>query len=292
MDREHVFEIKKINEILKQEPTKALENGKIVFLPSDGFFLEIHEQSLLNEKILAPKEKNISYQYNKKKLSGVSKNYLKTPIAEYTALMMHRYTEYALDLISQLFPNYRNHLKIGRTCFGPPQIKNQQLSLLNDDTKLHIDAFSSSPVQGQRILTVFTNINPHQKPRVWHVGESFESVLNQFESSLQPYNPWKSHLMNIFGFTQSKRTAYDHFMLQLHDNMKLNQKYQNEVDKCTIEFPSESTWIVYTDQVSHAALDGQYLLEQTFYLPIEAMEDKANSPLYQFQSRMPQQKLI
>jgi hypothetical protein len=45
------------------------------------------------------------------------------------------------------------------------------------------------------------------------------------------------------------------------------------------EFPAGSTWIAFTDQVSHAAMAGQYQLEQTFLLPVQAMIDQRRSPL-------------
>ena len=37
--------------------------------------------------------------------------------------------------------------------------------------------------------------------------------------------------------------------------------------------------MAFTDQVSHAAMAGQYQLEQTFYLPVAAMIDESRSPL-------------
>jgi len=46
-----------------------------------------------------------------------------------------------------------------------------------------------------------------------------------------------------------------------------------------VDFPAGSTWIAFTDQVSHAATAGQYQLEQTFLLPVDAMADPERSPL-------------
>jgi hypothetical protein len=37
--------------------------------------------------------------------------------------------------------------------------------------------------------------------------------------------------------------------------------------------------MVFTDGVEHAVLEGQYLLEQTFYLPVSAMRDESKAPL-------------
>jgi len=72
-------------------------------------------------------------------------------------------------------------------------------------------------------------------------------------------------------------------MLHLHDRMKLDKTYQQTLAKQRVDFPPQSTWLVFTDQVSHAALSGQYLLEQTFYLPVEAMDNPTLSPLRQWE---------
>ena len=40
-----------------------------------------------------------------------------------------------------------------------------------------------------------------------------------------------------------------------------------------------STWIAFTDQVSHAAMAGQYQFEQTFLVAVDAMLDEQRSPL-------------
>jgi hypothetical protein len=61
--------------------------------------------------------------------------------------------------------------------------------------------------------------------------------------------------------------------------MKSDEAYQRNAHQQEIHFPTNTTWIVQTDHVSHAAMSGQYLLEQTFYLPVNAMLDEQKSPL-------------
>jgi hypothetical protein len=68
-------------------------------------------------------------------------------------------------------------------------------------------------------------------------------------------------------------------MLGIHDAMKRATHYQHTVLYTDFDFPPGSTWIVYTDMVSHAALSGQHLFEQTFYLPVSAMADESKAPL-------------
>jgi hypothetical protein len=68
-------------------------------------------------------------------------------------------------------------------------------------------------------------------------------------------------------------------MLQLHDRMKADAGFQRDSVQETVEFPAGSTWVAFTDSVSHAAMSGQYQLEQTFLVPVVAMEDERRSPL-------------
>jgi len=68
-------------------------------------------------------------------------------------------------------------------------------------------------------------------------------------------------------------------MMGLHDQAKLNVDYQQATPKTEIAFPPGTTWLCYTDQVMHAALSGQYVLEQTFHLDVEAMAEPARAPL-------------
>ena len=68
-------------------------------------------------------------------------------------------------------------------------------------------------------------------------------------------------------------------MLQLHDRMKADEEFQTRSPQTAIDFPAGSTWIAFTDQVSHAATAGQYQLEQTFLVPVQTMLDEQRSPL-------------
>ena len=44
------------------------------------------------------------------------------------------------------------------------------------------------------------------------------------------------------------------------------------------EFPPQSSWIVFTDMVSHAVLSGQMALEQTFIVLLRLMVRPEQSP--------------
>src|SRR5439155_25746864 len=86
-------------------------------------------------------------------------------------------------------------------------------------------------------------------------------------------------LLKLSHLTRSRRTPNDAVMLQLHDRMKADESLQRTCEQEAVDFPSGSTWIAFTDQVSHAAMAGQYQFEQTLLLPVDAMIDESRSPL-------------
>src|SRR6185369_5704300 len=124
---------------------------------------------------------------------------------------------------------------------------------------------------GKRLLRVFSNIHPYL-PRIWKLGEPFEDVARKFLPKIR-HTPWISpHILQRLGITKGLRSPYDHLMLQIHNTMKGDVNYQNTVPQQELVLPSNSTWIVMTDKASHAAISGQFMLEQTLYLPVDAMQ--------------------
>ena len=91
--------------------------------------------------------------------------------------------------------------------------------------------------------------------------------------------PVKAWFLAAVGATKGRRSLYDEFMLGLHNEAKLNAAYQKDCPKTEIAFPPGATWVCYTDQVMHAALSGQHVLEQTFHLDIDAMAQSKRAPV-------------
>ncbi|MCA0402899.1 MAG: Kdo hydroxylase family protein [Proteobacteria bacterium] len=267
-----------LNENDKNEALASLESGRVVYFPNLSFeFNEVQTNALLRPDILDGKHKNISFDYQTQKLGGFKKEepQLVAPLAE----LMQNYAEFARQLVDTTFPQYQSYLLWGRTSYRPAEIKGRPSSKRKDDTRLHVDSFPASPVNGKRILRVFCNVNPNNHARIWHLGEPFEVILERFAKQIPAYNKTLARLLKWTKTTKSLRSAYDHYQLKLHDTMKLDDDYQTKVNKNRIDFPALSTWVVFTDEVSHAALGGQFLLEQTFYLPVDAMATPALSPL-------------
>ena len=55
--------------------------------------------------------------------------------------------------------------------------------------------------------------------------------------------------------------------------------YQKQVNQEVVQFPSWTSWLCFTDQVSHAAIAGQYVFEQSFYLDAAAQKFPEKAPI-------------
>ena len=255
--------------------TPALERGDVLFLPRLPFQVAPQEAGIFSPAILSS-GKNISLdpavgRMNGTTLGGVERERLLGVIA--------RFSDSAQALVDGLFPDYRGRLQRARASFRPAEIAGRQTSWRKDDTRLHIDSFPATPVHGRRILRVFSNVNPSGRPRAWRVGPDFGVVAERFAPELSTPFPWSAALLRLVRATKTRRSPYDALMLQLHDRMKGDGVFQQTCEQESVEFPAGSTWVAFTDAVSHAARAGQHQLEQTFLLPVDAMRDEQRSPL-------------
>ena len=103
-------------------------------------------------------------------------------------------------------------------------------------------------------------------PRAWRVGEPFADLAARMAPRLRAPLPGSARLLRLLGVTKSLRTPYDHVMLQLHDLAKADLDYQRDAPQAAVDFAPGSTWVVFSDQVSHAVMRGQHMMEQTFFL--------------------------
>ena len=265
-----------------RRPVEALEGGQVVLFPRLAFELEERERGYLTPAVLA-KSKNVSFNPATGKVGGTS---LEGAEQDGIARMMGRFSASAKALVDGLLPEYRGKIGLGRTSFRPAEIAGRASSWRKNDTLLHIDAFPSTPTHGDRILRLFCNVNAEGKPRVWRVGEHFERVAEKFAPGLRRPAWGSSTMLRLLGITKSRRTEYDHLMLELHDAMKRNSQYQAQVEQTHCEFSPGSAWAVFVDSVSHAAMSGQHQLEQTFYLPLGGMHDEKQAPLRVLERRL------
>ena len=253
----------------------SLEDGAVVFLPALAFRPLPEEAGLFTPAILGT-AKNASFDPASGRLGGTSANGVE---AAKLREMIARFSSGTAALVDRIFPRYRGRVTRARASFRPAEIAGRKTTWRKGDTRLHVDSFPATPTGGRRILRVFTNVNPDGRARAWRVGDDFDAVARRFGERLRVPLLGSGHLLALLRVTKSPRTAYDALMLQLHDRMKEDETFQRESPQHAIDFPAGSTWLAFTDQVSHAAMSGQYQLEQTFLLPIDALAQPERSPL-------------
>jgi 3-deoxy-D-manno-octulosonic acid hydroxylase-like protein len=261
-----------------------LERGAIVFFSQPPFDLSAEDINFLVS--LTPTDsrlhKNISYRPEQDLLRGFDDR-------ANEARVHHVIRHYALQVqgfVSRFLAPYDGKFQMDYTSFRPLEEEGRNLPLHKRNDLLHVDAFPSRPTRGGRILRVFTNVNP-DKDRAWKIGERFPELAGKFADSAGLKNfatgsavrGLKSGLSRI-GLPIPDRAPYDEFMLHFHDWLKENGDFQAAKEgKEEVHFPPMSTWLVFTDGVPHAALSGQFAMEQTFIIPVEALVTPEVSPV-------------
>ncbi|MGA3066757.1 MAG: Kdo hydroxylase family protein [Tepidisphaeraceae bacterium] len=268
-----------------------LEDGEILVFGSPPFDFPAEDREfLLSQKQSGLKvHKNVSYRPLEDSLRGDA-----CETAEDNQRLheiMRRYSGQVTKFVDTFFAPYSKYRKLDFASFRPLEEKGRDLSVHKRNDLMHVDAFPSRPTFGDRILRVFTNINP-TRPRVWETTDKFDKLVKSFadDAGLPTYARRSGSMgeklrktfapvMRTVGIKGLNRSAYDEFMLSFHDYLKESQEYQNQWKRIHLEFPPGSTWMVFTDQVPHAAISGQFMTEQTFIVPLKAMVSPERCPL-------------
>jgi hypothetical protein len=254
----------------------ALEGGRVLAFPALPFVVNNSEARFCAPDLSSGDRKNISFDPATGRCHGTSAE--GEDRVELSG-MIDRFGRGAEALVRGLFPAYAPSVQRARTSFRPVEISGRTTSPRHDDRRLHVDAFPSRPLRGRRILRVFSNIAPDGTPREWRVGEPFPDMARRFMPGLKPMLPGQSWAMSMLRLTRGRRSDFDKAMLRLHDSAKLDDRYQREAPQVAVSFAPGTTWMCFTDQVMHAAMSGRFALEQTFYLPADAMMTPERSPL-------------
>ena len=253
--------------------TATLEAGGVVVLPDCAFEVRADERRFLDPRWLDGSRKNIG-------LDGehISGSTASGDDERALAAMVARFASSAAGLVERMLPAYAKRIRRARTSFRPAAAEGRAQSPRHDDTRLHVDAFPSRPNRGERILRVFCNVNPSGEDRVWRVGEPFADMAARFLPSIRPMPPGKAAVLALLHVTKGRRSEYDHVMLQLHDRAKLDVAYQRDAPRREVRFAPGTTWLCFSDQLMHAAISGQHMMEQTINVPLDAMQDPRSTP--------------
>lgn len=268
---------------------EALEEGNILFFSSTPFPFPKEEIDFLltQRQGGSSARKNIAY---KPQIDRITNHDTKDPIAgEKLKEILRNYSQRASGFLSVLLAPYAKGWRHDYASFRPFQEKGRKLRLRARNDLLHVDSFPTRPLHGTRILRFFTNINPTES-RHWVTSKGFAELAKDYAEKVSiPSSPGydlksrlarkMKQLLRSAGFKVPLRSPYDSFMLNMHNFLKENGEFQAKCPKDHWDFPPGSCWAVFTDQVSHAALAGQYALEQTLLVPQRVLLCPEKSPV-------------
>jgi hypothetical protein len=265
---------------------EQLESGNILFFGHSPFVLSASDREflLMQRQTGAGYHKNIAYRPVEDRLTGLEKG---VPAADAQLLrsILRSYSDQAEALLGKMFPPYAGRWKRDFASFRAVEERGRKMRQRARNDLPHTDAFPTRPTNGDRILRVFTNLNPSQS-RIWITSDNFEVLAERYaplaglpQRARPPLVRWLKGVARAAGLPVPDRSPYDAFMLRFHNFLKENSEFQQHCRKDRWEFPPGSSWMVYTDMVSHAVLEGQFAMEQTFLVSREAMVTPERSPI-------------
>jgi hypothetical protein len=219
-------------------------------------------KTLLRPDVRDPKTRNISLNVDGS-IKGVAGD---EATQAQVAAMVGRFREQATALIAACFRLYAGGAH--GTHQLPPFAGGNAGAVLACRRQAHACGCLSFAAQLWRAHSArLHQCQPGWPARVWRVGEPFTDVAKRFVPRAKPYSAWQAKALELLHVTKSYRSEYDHLMLQLHDGMKGDPDYQKNAPQETVPFAAGSTWVCFSDQAVHAVMSGQYMLEQTLFLP-------------------------
>lgn len=271
----------------RREIQRQFEAGEILFFPVSPLALSASDLEFLRSRRQtgAGYHKNIAYKPGRDRLTGAAG--AGGEEHERMRAVMSRFSKAAIDFVGGLFPAYARSWKVDYASFRPLEEEGRDLGVHARNDLMHVDAFPTRPTRGDRILRFFVNANDAE-PRRWMTGlETFEPLAQRFAVSsgllARARRPgWEGtarKLAAAVGLPVRPRSAYDEFMLRFHNFLKENRDYQATAEREFPIFPPGSSWMVFTDTVSHAVLSGRFALEQTFIVSRAALAAPEKAPI-------------
>jgi hypothetical protein len=258
---------------------EALERGDIVQFPRSPVPLpDAADQDFLRDG-LAPylRKKNVSWYPRADKLTGVQAPAGATARAH---RILRDHAQRVRGFLERAMPDFTRGWEPGTSSFRPLEEKGRNLGAHASNELVHVDAGAYGATHGDRILRFFINLNL-SRDRVWISKGSFAELLHKHgaeagvaKGDLSPALPEKiwSGLLKSAGraFPMARvidTSPYDRRMRRFHNWMKDTPAFQQGPSE-RFSFPPFSAWMVLTDGVSHACIEGQHALVDTFVVPL------------------------
>jgi hypothetical protein len=267
------------------EICRDLEAGHIVYLLSSPVEIPDDDRELLlgRKQSSSAYHKNIAYRPLEDRVSGLDRE--EAQDAEPLRRILREYSQRSVEFLRTFLAPYAEKWQLEFASFRPLEERGRKARVHARNDLLHFDSFPTRPTNGARILRFFTNINPTEN-RVWVTSQRFEVFAPDMakagrlsSSQNNPFLQGWDAVARALGLRQRNRSPYDQLMHHCHNVMKEDGHFQETAPRSRWEFPPQSSWMVFTDCVSHAVLSGQYALEQTLLIPQSVLVEQQRSPL-------------
>jgi 3-deoxy-D-manno-oct-2-ulosonic acid (Kdo) hydroxylase len=277
--------------------SRELEHGRIVFFPEcplplpgeeDLAFLRTELPALLARK-------NASYYPTAHRLVGLTGE---RPVQERVKGLLREHSRHVVGFLTRAMPELTRGWRVGTTSFRPAEVRGRRIKPHADDRLVHVDAGAYGATHGSRILRFFVNVNPTQD-RIWLSKGTFAELFPRHAraAGLEGAGPvadgplgraWSGALgaaARLFPMVRVIDTStYDRRMRRFHNYMKDDPSFRDSQEGVQrFAFPPLSAWMVFTDSVSHACIEGQHALVDTFLIPLANCQVHAQTPWHVMQ---------
>jgi hypothetical protein len=262
----------------------SLEQGNILYFPECPIDLPPEaDLDFLRQKLPGMmSKKNASYHPESDRCSGIQGD---AADVERARQILKAHSARVQAFLGRVTPRLTRDWMPGTSSFRPLQEKGRALSAHASNELIHVDAGAYGATHGDRVLRFFVNANDQGEDRVWTTKGTFQELFDRYgeAAGLKPPGGGAGRLDE--GVRDHLRTAlvdllarleptaktaldsspYDRLMRRFHNFMKDTPAFQQSpVGHQEFRFRPYSAWMVFTDQVSHACIEGQHAFADTF----------------------------
>lgn len=285
------------------EISDHLEDGKIIFFPRSPVpFPGREELDFLKEELPRHlRRKNISYHPEADRVVGLGGG----PEIQRRALqILSAHSVQVQKTLREILEPLARAWTVATSSFRPFQERGRALSAHASNELVHVDAGAYGATHGNRILRFFMNAHPSEDRR-WISKGDFRDVYRRFgraakiappdgqarNLSAGSINRLYSGLLGTVaraGFPMAAladTSPYDRLMRRFHNYMKDTTAFQESSEvHHEFAFPPGSAWIVFTDMVTHACIEGRHAFIDTFIVPLAGCRRPERSPYHVLQT--------
>jgi hypothetical protein len=286
------------------ELSDALERGCIVHFPEAPLELPPKDDlDFMRERMPALlSSKNISYHPEADRIYGISGDPAEV---ERARGILKNHNARVQAFLGRAIPSLTRGWLVGTASFRPLQEKGRNLSAHASNERVHVDAGAYGATHGDGVLRFFVNANPTED-RVWITKGPFVDLYRRYskEAGIQappgeeagwlregPLDRLRSAAARALGaLVPSARlldsSPYDRVMRRFHNFMKDSPAFQSASEgHREFRFKPFQAWMVFTDRVSHACIEGRFAFIDTFVPRLSSFRLPDLAPINILQSR-------